>query len=214
MLSRIATLVSTATIALLLSGCDRTVLDERFHDTRLVNWTVIDEPDTLEGPSLWRVERDGWLYQRSNIWGRSGDFLGRWYGTLLVAGDEAWKDYTMTVKAEPADDDGFGVVFRFRDAEHFYRLLFIDDSLNGGPLMRLDKRNGPDYTELWSSLAGFRRGRAMFIRIDVAGDRLRGAVDGGQVFEVADGSYSRGKVGLFCYAQSGQAFDEVTVVEH
>jgi len=66
----------------LLSACTNEVLlDERFHDTRLINWTIVDDPDTIEGPSDWRVEADGWLHQRSNIWGRRGDFIGRWFGT-------------------------------------------------------------------------------------------------------------------------------------
>jgi hypothetical protein len=197
---------------LILSGCNRVLLDERFHDEGLTTWTVIDDPETIEGPSSWRVERDGWLHQRSNIWGRRGDFLGRWYGTCLVAGNTNWKDYTLTLQAEPRDDDGFGVVFRFADPDHFYRLLFIEDGFNGGPITRLDKRNGPDYTELWSEKKGFRIGMAMFIQIDVAGETINATVDGRQLFVVRDDQmYPRGKIGLFCYAQNDQAFDDVTV---
>src|SRR6266849_6637519 len=103
---------------LLLCGCaNRVLLDERFHDTRLINWTVVDDPDTIEGPSDWRVESDGWVHKHSNVWGLRGDFIGRWYGTYLVAGDAGWKDYKLSVKAKPEDDDGFGVVFRYQDAE-------------------------------------------------------------------------------------------------
>jgi hypothetical protein len=196
---------------LILSGCSRILLDERFHDDRLTRWTVIDDPETIEGPSSWRVERDGWLHQRSNIWGRRGDFLNRWYGTCLVAGETSWKDYTLTLQAEPRDDDGFGVVFRFADPEHFYRLLFIEDGFNGGPITRLDKRNGPDYTELWSEKKGFRVGRAIFIQIDVVGDMINATVDGRRLFQVQDDAYRRGKIGLFCYAQNDQAFDDVTL---
>src|SRR5262249_48020609 len=116
---------------LLSSGCNRVLVDERFHDVRLAGWTVIDEPDTVEAPSRWQVESDGWLHQRSNIWGRRGDFIGRWYGTMLVTGDRGWTDYDFSVKARPEDDDGFGVVFRFKDPQHFYRLLFLQDGLNG-----------------------------------------------------------------------------------
>ena len=210
---RLAALFLLALMAscLLYSGCDSVLLDERFHDERLARWTVIDDPDTIEGPSSWRVERDGWLHQRSNIWGRRGDFLDRWYGTCLVAGDTSWKDYTLTLQAEPRDDDGFGVIFRVGDANHFYRLLFIEDGFNGGPITRLDKRNGPDYTELWSEKKGFRVGHAIFIQIDVAGDLIVATVDGRRLCEVRDEGYRRGKVGLFCYAQNDQAFDNVMV---
>src|ERR1044072_6349288 len=144
--------------ALLLFACSSTLLDERFHGTELTRWAAIDDPETIEGPSEWRVEQDGWLHQRSNIWGRRGDFLGRWYGTFLVAGDETWRDYRLSLRARPEDDDGFGVVFRFQNPEHFYRLLFIEDGRNGGPITRLDKREGADYTEIWSASRGYRMG--------------------------------------------------------
>ena len=198
-------------LALVLGGCNRVLLDERFHDERLVNWTVIDDPDTVEGPSQWSVKKDGWLHQESNIWGRRGDFIGRWYGTYLVAGDASWSDYTMRLKAKPADDDGFGVVFRFVDAEHFYRLIFVQDGFNGGPITRLDKRDGADYTELWSIAKGYRSGAEMSIEVEVEGESLSARVEGRELFEVKDGAYRRGKVGLFCYAQNGQAFDDVSV---
>jgi len=204
-------LALTIFICISFSACNRIVLDERFHDSRLSIWKVIDDPETVDGPSAWSVDRDGWLHQTSNIWGRRGDFLERWYGTFLVAGEAGWADYSLSLRSEPGDDDGFGVVFRLIDPEHFYRLLFIEDGFNGGPLTRLDKRNGPDYTELWSVKKGFRVGQAISIEIEVVGDTISAAVDGRTLFQVKDGSYSRGKIGLFCYAQNNQAFDDVKV---
>lgn len=194
-------------------GCsNRVFLDERFNDTRLINWAVVDDPDTIEGPSDWRVEADGWVHQQSNIWGRRGDFLGRWYGSYLIAGEESWEDYTLTLTAKSEDDDGFGVVFRYRDADHFFRLLFLQDGMSGGPITRLDRREGADYTELWSSAKGYRPGYEMAIEVTVHGDVITASVDGRQLCEVKDAHYSQGKIGLFCYAQKGQAFDDVRVI--
>jgi len=196
-----------------LCGCsNKVLLDERFHDTRLVNWTIVDDPDTMEGPSDWRVGPDGQLHQSSNIWGRRGDFIGRWYGTYIVAGDADWRDYTLSVKAKSTDDDGFGVVFRYQDSEHFYRLLFLQDGLSGGPITRLDRRVGADYTELCPPIEkGYRPGAEVMIEVIVDGDLIKASADGKRLFEVKDGSYKRGKIGLFCYAQKGQAYDDVRV---
>lgn len=203
-----------AAAALLISlACKSTLLDERFHSQDLNRWTVIDDPETVEGPSVWRVEADGWLHQRSNIWGRRGDFIGRWYGTMLVAGDTGWRDYAFSVRARARDDDGFGVVFRFKDAEHFYRLLFINDGMNGGPLARLDKRDGSEYTELWSAPRSYKVAVELAIEVEVEGDHLRAKIDDQQLFDLHDDSYKNGKAGLFCYAQSDQAFDDLRVVE-
>ena len=85
MTGRLFSLTALLFLLPLSYSCNSVPLDERFLDERLEKWTVIDDPDTVEIPSDWRVE-DGWLYQYSNIWGRRGDFLGRWYGTYLVAG--------------------------------------------------------------------------------------------------------------------------------
>ena len=211
---RRAVLLITATSLFNFACGNRVLLDERFHDLRLINWTVVDDADTLEGPSDWRVEQDGWLHQTSNIWGRRGDFIGRWYGTYLIAGSADWTDYTISVRVKPSDDDGFGVVFRYQDPEHFYRLLFLQDGMSGGPITRLDKREGADYTELWSEPKGYRPSSEMLIEIDVDGDVIGATADGKRLCEVKDGSYSRGKIGLFCYAQKGQAFDDVRVVSH
>lgn len=208
---RLYLIIFVAAAALALSACSSVLLDERFHDKQLGNWKVIDDPETVEAPSDWRVEQDGWLHQRSNIWGRRGDFINRWYGSYLVAGDEDWSDYTLSAKAKPGDDDGFGLVVRFRDPEHFYRLIFLQDGMSGGPITRLDKRDGADYTELWSAQKGYRIGAEMLIVVTVIGDTIRAEVDSQPLFEIKDGSYKRGKVGLFCYAQSNQAFDDVVV---
>lgn len=199
--------------ALVVWGCANGVLlDERFHDQRLMNWTVVDDPDTLEGPSDWHVDSDGRLHQRSNIWGRRGDFIGRWFGTYLIAGDAGWRNYTLSLKAIPTDDDGFGVVFRYQDSEHFYRLLFLQDGLSGGPITRLDRREGPDYTELWSVDKGYQASDQLTIEVRVNDEVIKASVDGRQLFEVKDSSYRSGRIGLFCYAQKGQSFDDVRVV--
>jgi hypothetical protein len=203
-----------AATALLWSvACKGTLLDERFHSKDLNRWTVIDDPETVEGPSVWRVEADGWLHQRSNIWGRRGDFIGRWYGTMLVAGDTGWRDYGLSVRAKAGDNDGFGVVFRFMDGEHFYRLIFINDGMSGGPLARLDKRHGAEYTELWSAPRAYKQAVELEIEVEAEGDRLRGKIDGQPLFDLRDDSYRSGKAGLFCYAQSDQAFDDLRVTE-
>ena len=212
MAGRRALMILAAGLALLLYGCQRVVLDERFYDNRLDHWKVIDDSDTVEGPSVWQVGSDGWLHQSSNIWGARGDFIGRWYGTSLVAGDTVWRDYDLTVKARPADNDGFGVIFRVQDAEHLYRLLLIEDGMSGGPLTRLDKRNGPDYTEIWSARRGYRIGVDTDIAVSVDGENIQVSLDRTPLISVKDGSYRAGKVGLFCFAQAGQSFKDVKVV--
>ena len=79
-------------------------------------------------------------------------------------------------------------------------------------MTRLDKRVGEDYTEIWSSQSGYLKGKEMNIEVEVEGDTLRAFVDGKALIETRDATYKNGKIGLFCYAQSRQAFDNVRVV--
>ncbi len=197
--------------SLLLTSCNPLLFEEKFADKSLSRWTVVDDPDTVEIPSEWRVEAAGWLHQRSNIWGKRGDFLNRWYGTYLIAGSATWSNYRFSVTTVAEDNDGFGVIFRVRDSEHFYRLIFLNDSFGGGPLTRLDKRNGADYTEIWSAKRGYQTGAEMVIEVEAIDDTFRASVNGKELFQVQDSDYKRGKIGLFCYAQSHQKFANVKV---
>ena len=83
--------------------------------------------------------------------------------------------------------------------------------LNGGPLTRLDKRVGADYTEIWSSNRGYRPGEEMIIEVDLVENGIRARIDGQTIFDLKDSQYRRGALGLFCFAQNGQAFDDVRV---
>jgi hypothetical protein len=51
----------------------------------------------------------------------------------------------------------------------------------------------------------------MLIEVRVVGETIQARVDDRLLFDIKDGSYKKGKVGLFCYAQNGQAFDNVVV---
>ncbi|HWP44847.1 MAG TPA: hypothetical protein VNO14_16500, partial [Blastocatellia bacterium] len=58
---------------------------------------------------------------------------------------------------------------------------------------------------------GYRPGSEIIIELEVIEDSIRGRVDGQTLFDVRDGRYRRGSIGLFCFAQKGQAFDDVRV---
>ena len=76
----------------------------------------------------------------------------------------------------------------------------------------MDRRSGDDYTEIWSTKEGFREGSEVMIEIEAVGDTITGKLNRRVLFEVQDSTYLKGKVGLFCYAQGDQAFDDVKVI--
>jgi hypothetical protein len=44
------------------------------------------------------------------------------------------------------------------------------------------------------------------------GNMIRITLNGTRLVETKDDSYGQGKIGLFCYAQDGQAFNNVRVI--
>ncbi len=83
-------------------------------------WTIVDE-GTNFGPSNWFVDL-GVLRQTSNIFGGSlaaADLPKP--GTYLLGGDVLWTDYTFSVSMQTTDDDAMGMMFRYEDADNYYR---------------------------------------------------------------------------------------------
>ena len=78
-------------------------------------------------------------------------------------------------------------------------------------MTRLDKRIGDEYTEIWSKKDGFREGTELLIELETSGETIKGRLNGRPLFEARDPTYEKGKIGLFCYAQSDQAFDDIKV---
>lgn len=191
-----------------------------------VGWTIILQEDaTEEGPPDWRV-RAGRLRQSSNV--RAPDTAGLSYainyeGTLAVVGDTTWTNISFKVDIIPRDDDGVGVIFRWKPSDtdpdgNFYRLLMVEDSASGGPKLRLDRRNDGVWhilDEKTTGYNGYNEDYRYTVEVDMVVDNFSIKLNNTIVFEfqdrVADGGLPHGMVGLFCYGEEGVDFDNVQV---
>lgn len=185
-------------------------------------FAYIDE-GTIDAPSAWSVT-GGALVQDSDIRSAQqgtgsgaysvdgdGPYLLR-DGTyaLHVADDAAdWTDYALEVTATSADNDGVGVLFRYQDAENYYKLE-IDAQLG---LVQLTRHLDGFETLLARAYGGYTPGEAFDIRIEAEGSRLGAWIDGAEVFgsRVDDTRLPSGTVGLYTWANAGVAFDDLTV---
>lgn len=191
-----------------------------------VGWTIIkQQAATQEGPADWKV-KSGRLNQASNIHAPHTPGLSwalNYEGTLAVVGDTSWVNISFRAHLIPRDDDGIGLIFRWRPSGvdpdgNFYRLLMVDDSASDGPKLRLDKRVDGVWTildEKTNTYSGYEKNRRYSIEVDMVVDDFTIKLDGAIVFEfedkLVDGGLPGGKVGFFCYAEEGADFDNVRV---
>ena len=193
-----------------------------FSDGDFAGWTVVDE-GALDGPSDWAVE-GGALVQRSDIgspqqgtgsqaYSVAGDgpFILR-DGTYALRDDPAalaWADYAVEATLTPGDDDGIGLLFRYADAENFYKLEA--DAQTG--LVILTRHLEGRETILARGYDGYTAGEAQRWRIEVEDGAIRTFIDGKAVFgtPVEDRTLEAGTVGLYAWRSENLAFDDIVV---
>ncbi|MDJ0838775.1 MAG: carboxypeptidase regulatory-like domain-containing protein [Acidobacteriota bacterium] len=149
--------------------------------------------------------RRGRLVQRSNIHG--GDTHSGLLGTHITAG-ESWSGMVFTARVFASDNDGFGLLFRYRDEGHYYRLVLLSE---GGPYRRLECCRNGAFEVLAQDAYSYPRNRWFPVEIRAVGDRLQVTIDGRLVFDVRDDAYPDGKIGFMCNGQVNQEFAEITV---
>jgi Ca2+-binding RTX toxin-like protein len=200
------------------------LVDDDFEDGDFDGWTVVDE-GTIDGPSAWSVE-DGALVQASNIRstqqgtgfeaysvGGDGPYILR-DGTYALWDTPAaydWTDYAVEATLTPGDDDGIGLLFRYQDAENYYKL---EADAETGLIMLTRHLNGRE-TILARGWHEYTPGEAQHWRIEVKGGAIHTFIDGKAVFgtPVDDRTLANGTVGLYAWGSEDLAFDDVLVTD-
>ena len=148
-----------------------------FESADIKDWEGFDEKDLGDkGPSNWSIGagqiKGKALTQSSNIWGDASDTVP--IGTVIVYSKGEWVDFVLEVDAFANDNDGMGVVWRFKDLAVHYRFFTMIDSGNPpngerGPWRKLESRLGK----------GAGRGSPRAVRRGVAW-RIWGRAGGGE----------------------------------
>jgi hypothetical protein len=167
---------------------------------------IVTAPSGNQGPARWSAA-DGELRQTSN-YHVSGAGAAR-LATMAVGGDPAWRDIRLSARLRSEDDDAIGVVFRYVDAENYYR--FSMDSQRG--YRRLVRRAVGVTTVLWQDTVAYTVGREYVVTVEASGPVLRGWLDGVPLFSVRDARHESGRVGMYCWANPGARFWSVTVID-
>lgn len=192
----------------------------------LGRWRVLDQ-GTNETPSAWEVREEGappdaWRYlvQTANIWGNNTD--GRdpnKPGTLWLIDDDPqlppdhdqqpgnWTDYRVSVFLRAADDDAMGLVFRYQDAQNYYRFSMDRERR----YRRVVRVIGGRHTILAEDDFVYQLNQDYLITVEAIGPSLRIYQDGALLAAVSDDTLSQGGVGLYCWANAGARFTDLRV---
>jgi len=187
---------------------DATLLFDNFNDGNFTGWTVLDE-GTVSAPSNWSV-RSGVLTQFSNIYGapNSAANLSKLGTYLAYDGGGAWTDYTVDLTMQSNDDDVIGVMFRYQNANNYYRFSWDRERLN----RRLVKRVNGVFTLLAEDVVPYVSGQSYHVQVLAVGSRLAVKIDGLCIFAVEDPDLAAGSVALYTWANARSYFDDVLVM--
>jgi len=207
----------------------------------LTNWTAVVPPRTdgsgLDsgsgngGRPIWSLALGpnalGTLHENSDSFG-GNDAEGAidFAAPSVIAGNVTWSNYVMTARIIPADDDGHGILLRYKDEKNFYRVaLRAQDSATGPPQgLSIQKVVNGVFEEVYrDNPVKFSppNNVAYDITAAVLGNRLQILLVSNPTgtaqsfsygpFDLTGAAVANGKIGLFSWGMSRTEFDFVRV---
>jgi hypothetical protein len=174
--------------------------------TNLDEIEIVDSGGAVAGPSLWEAS-GGTLRQTSDI---SAPEAGVHFpGTYARAGNQEWRDVQVYARLRSDDDDAIGLMFRYVDDGNYYR--FSMDSERG--YRRLIRKVAGVVSTLWQDSVAYTVGQSVDLTIRAFGTELHAWLDGMPLFTVHDAGLRAGRIGFYCWSNTGAHFERVLVTD-
>jgi len=202
--------VLVSDLAFARAQCPPTLLFADFDEGGQDGWVTVDE-GTIEAPSRWSVQ-GGVLRQDANIYGPVWGAQTNRLGTLCYWADPAammWTDYDVSAVLNTADDDGIGILFRYKDPGNYYKLE-LDRQWSWRKLTRLV--DGLEAT-LATETGAYATNTDLAVSIEAVGTRITARLDGAVLFggPTEDSTLGAGTVAMYSWGTAGVTFDNVLV---
>ena len=222
-------LALAALLAVVMPVMAQTLLEEDF-SSGFEEWTVVHPPGAFNGSTRWKVGPGGdTLFENSNV--AAADSAG-----MLINDAKAGDNFTYKALLTSGDDDGIGLVFGYKDASNFYRIIFaaqperntfpgegwlLEQVVNGKGV----RLAGDDYTEDWEPEFVYMQGFPFEVTIKANGKKVSITVvddpeEDGTEYELVNNLSipvaADGNVGLASWEQaggipSGSHFSDISV---
>jgi len=200
------------------------------------NWSAVIPPraagtnTVISGSPYWYLtplqdSSRGVLNETGNCFG-GNDSAGQvdFTGATLVAGSDTWTNYVVAARITPRDDDGHGILLRYRNPTNFYRIALRSEASTNGPCrgLSIQKNVNQAYTEVYRDHP-VRYVPAANVPYDLVAQIATNTLDvllvgdpEGAAQAYAYGPFTitgvdTGKIGLFSWGMSQTEFDWVSV---
>ena len=133
---------------------------------------------------------------------------------LAVVKEGTYKDVTLTVRTRPVSgdvDQGFGLVWRYRDANNYYitRCNADEDNCTIYHVVKGSRRS------FQNKSATVTKNKWHTLKLEAKGDHFIVTFDGQKVLDATDETFKEaGKVGLWTKADSVIQFDDLVIEGH
>jgi len=182
--------------------------EDDFSSNTLSDWEVVDVGKHA-APSNWFIS-NGELHQTSNIFTTpfNGDPKADWTGTFLVSKRIRIKDGVIETTFRSTDDDGIGLVWRYRDRRNYYKVQ-LDQS---GKFWQISKTVAGAFTCLAAGRDRYYiKGRRHRLAIHVQGPTAAVYFDGNLLGAIEDDSIAEGRTGFESRGNAGSHFEYLRV---
>jgi len=160
------------------------------------NW-VVSCYKKFQSQRAWRVVVEDGEYIMRQVH-TPEDQYKKYTHSIVIAGDELWKDYTLEVSFAPdkKTEDQSGVLFRYQNDRCYY---FFGVKGSKAILKWVNNASAyqkPDEKILAEAPVEWQSGEYMTAVITVNGDKIQASIDGDVTLEATDQTFGNGKVGL------------------
>ena len=129
------------------------------------------------------------------------------YGSYALIGSPLWEDYIITCNLRSVNNNGIGLVFNYQDDKNMYMFFWRKSSnerklirwINGNPFVMAEDQV-PFSNYAWYNT-----------RITCNAGNISVKINGSEIFNVNDNTFTSGKVGLYSWANNGCYFDNFKV---
>jgi len=145
----------------------------------------------------WKAPNGKWAIEGGVLKVTSEDAAQR-----IIAGDPSWTDYTVETRMRIDKGNWAGVVFRAKSDFEFY-VAYLNVPDNKSELWKhqagaLDKRAAINSNNPAKDVK-IANGQWFDLKVDVKGDTFTFFIDGKQQWQLKDGDYKAGAVGVFSW---------------
>ncbi|MDR3577793.1 MAG: hypothetical protein P4L50_28335 [Anaerolineaceae bacterium] len=175
------------------------------------NWQIVDASPNWGGPSSWIVKNKQ-MQQNSGIFFNGKNRFQVLEGTNLVskAVEPIEFSYKVTFYTSMGKG-GIGILFHYKDEQHYYRFVTVQNSSDGGPFRQLQAMVQGNFVVLAQNNQGYDPAKPHTVIITIKNDNISVAFDGKKQFTAPDGhDNANGHVGLQTYANHA-AFTNLSV---